>query len=174
MNPHELISLGAATLGESGASPMEPRIRPIWSDAQVAGPAYAVRCAAADNLAVHAAVAEAPSGSVLCVGFESSEARGYRGEVLTTGAQARGIVGLVIDGEVRDIDLLERLTFPVFATGIALRGADKAQPGSIGAWADVGGVRVYTGDVVVGDRDGVVVFPCELLGIDTSIVRREG
>ena len=48
---------------------------------------------------------------------------GYWGEVLTTGAQARGIGGLVIDGGVRDILAIETLGFPVFASTIALRGA---------------------------------------------------
>ena len=159
MSLADLLAVGAATLGESGGSPMDPRIRPVWPDAQVAGPAFSVACGTGDNLAVHAAVAEAPPGSVLCVSFESPAARGYWGEVLTTGAQARGIIGLVIDGGVRDTEALERLRFPVFASGVVLRGAGKAASGSIGGWADVGEVRVHTGDLVVGDRDGVVVVP---------------
>jgi 4-hydroxy-4-methyl-2-oxoglutarate aldolase len=137
---------------------MAPRVKPVWPGAAVAGVVYAVVCAAGDNLAVHAAVADAPAGSVLCVEVEGQHELGWWGEVLTTAAQSRGIVGLVIDASVRDVDALERLEFPVFSTGVALPGAQKVGPGRIGGTAEVGGVTVSTGDVVVGDRDGVVVI----------------
>jgi 4-hydroxy-4-methyl-2-oxoglutarate aldolase len=84
---------------------------------------------------------------------------GYWGEVLTTGAEARGIVGLVIDGCVRDDDALARHGFPVFSTGLALTGATKEQPGSVARPVTVGDVAVEPGDWVVGDVDGVVVIP---------------
>lgn len=159
----DLLQLGAATLGESGGRPLAPRMRPVWAAAAVAAPAFAVVCAAGDNLAVHAAVAEAPPGSVLCVEVEGQQQLGWWGEVLTTGAQARGIAGLVIDACVRDVDALERLRFPVFSIGIALPGAQKVGPGRIGGDAVVGDVRISTGDIVVGDRDGVVAIAADSL-----------
>ena len=155
---HGLLQLGAATLGESGGRALAPRVRPVWTGAGVAAPAYAVVCAAGDNLAVHAAVAEAPAGSVLCVEVEGQQQLGWWGEVLTTAAQARGIAGLVIDACVRDVDALERLQFPVFSIGIALPGAQKVGPGRIGRDAVVGDVNIRTGDIIVGDRDGVVAI----------------
>jgi 4-hydroxy-4-methyl-2-oxoglutarate aldolase len=151
-----LLSLGSATLGESGGRPMHPRIREVWPGAVVAGPAYPVTCSPGDNLAVHAAVAEAPAGSVLVVAADPPE-RGYWGEVLTTAAQARGIRGLIIDGGVRDVAALENHGFPVFAALVALRGASKLRGGGIGGPARVGDVEVRAGDWVVGDRDGVTV-----------------
>ena len=154
----ELLELGAATLGESGGTPMHPGIAAMWAEAKVVGPAFVAVCGQADNLALHVAAAEAPAGSVLCVGFDAPADRGYWGEVLTTGAQARGLVGLVIDGAVRDGDALERLAFPVFARGLVLRGATKTKPGEVGGTAEVAGVIVSTGDWIVGDRDGVVVI----------------
>jgi 4-hydroxy-4-methyl-2-oxoglutarate aldolase len=154
-----LAALGAATLGESGGQPMAPRIRPVWDGARVSGPAFPVVCAPADNLAVHVAVAEAPPGSVLVVSVGDEPARGYWGEVLTTAAEARGIIGLVIDGGVRDVDALAAHGFPVFSSMVALRGATKSLPGAIGGYATVGSVRVERGDWIVGDVDGVVVIP---------------
>jgi hypothetical protein len=62
-----LIRLGAATLGESGGLVTDPRLRPAWSGAALAGPAYPVGCTPGDNLAVHVAVTAAPVGSVLVV-----------------------------------------------------------------------------------------------------------
>ncbi len=157
-----LLSLGSATLGESGGHPMHPRIRAAWPGAALAAPAFAVTCAPADNLAVHAAVAEAPAGSALIVAVDPPE-RGYWGEVLTTGAEARGITGLVIDGGVRDVAALEAHRFPVFSALIALQGAVKVAGGEIGGVARVGDVDVATGDWVVCDRDGVTVVPLPAL-----------
>ena len=138
---------------------MAPRVRAVWSGATVCGPAFPVRCTPGDNLAVHVAVTVAPSGSVLCVEVGDVHELGYWGEVLTTAAEARGIVGLVIDGGVRDVDALRAHGFGVFSSGIALPGASKNRPGVIGGPVTVGGVPVERGDWVVGDVDGVVVVP---------------
>ncbi len=154
-----LAELGAATLGESGAMGLPPRIRPAWSGATVAAPAYPVRCTPGDNLAIHVAVTTAPAGSVLVVDVGRVPDRGYWGEVLTTGALARGLAGLVIDGGVRDVGALERLGFPVFSATIALPGASKLARGSVGRTTTVAGVPVSVGDWVVADVDGVVVVP---------------
>ena len=102
--------------------------------------------AAADNLAIHVAVAEGPPGHVLVVSVGVEHDYGYWGEVLTTGAEVRGIVGLVIDGGVRDISALEAHGFPAFSALIALRGATKEHPGRIGGQSVVGDVVVHEGD----------------------------
>ena len=152
--------LGAATLGESGGLPMGPRVHAVWAGARLAAPAFPVRCAPGDNLAIHVAVARAPAGSVLAVEVGGALEFGYWGEVLTTAAEARGLSGLVIDGGVRDTVALETHRFPVFAAMTALRGASKDRPGTIGEPVEVGGVRVAAGDWLVGDADGVVVVAC--------------
>ncbi|HAM01459.1 MAG TPA: dimethylmenaquinone methyltransferase [Acidimicrobiaceae bacterium] len=154
-----LLDLGTATLGESGARVMPPRVRPAWPGARLAGPAFPVRCSPADNLPLHVAAATAPAGWVLVADVGGLAERGYWGEVLTTAACARELEGLVIDGGVRDVDALEAHGFPVFATAVALRGATKELPGTAGLATVVAGIRVSPGDWVVGDRDGVVVLP---------------
>jgi 4-hydroxy-4-methyl-2-oxoglutarate aldolase len=155
----DALALGAATLGESGARRMHPRVKPVWPGARVAGPAFPVRCSAGDNLAIHVAVMRAPAGSVLVADMSGEREFGYWGEVLTTGAEARGIAGLVIDACVRDCDALAAHGFPVFSTGLALTGASKVQPGAIDRPVEVGDVTVEPGDWIVGDVDGVVVLP---------------
>lgn len=152
----ELIQLGSATLGESGGTALSPVIKPMWKGARFAGPAATVACAAGDNLAIHAAVAGATRGAVLAVSFAGDSVRGYWGEVLTTAAEAAGLVALVIDGHVRDIAEIEQHGFPVFARGVALRGATKLGPGEVGGSIVLGGALVRSGDWLVGDADGVV------------------
>ena len=158
-----LLVLGAATLGESGGRPMAPRLRAVWKGARISAPACPVHCTPGDNLAIHVAVATAAAGSALVVDVGDEEDFGYWGEVLTTGAEARKLAGLIIDGGVRDVAALESHGFAVFSTTVALRGAAKVAPGSVGAPATVGGVVVHTGDWVVGDSDGVTVIPGDAL-----------
>jgi len=158
-----LLKLGCATLGESGAQGLNARIHAMWPGAGFAGPAFAVRCPAGDNLAVHAAVARAPRGSVLAVTVAGDVSRGYWGEVLATAAQAAGIVALVIDGPVRDVDRLAAMQFAVFARGHALPGAAKSGPGEIGGAVALGDVTVRTGDWLVGDADGIVAIAPQML-----------
>jgi 4-hydroxy-4-methyl-2-oxoglutarate aldolase len=160
----ELLELGSATLGESGAGRMRARLAPAWPGATLAGVALPVVCTPGDNLAVHVAVARARAGEVLCVDVGDERELGYWGEVLTTAAETREVAGLVIDGCVRDVAALEAHGFPVFSTGIALTGATKTRAGSVGAPAAVGDLTVEAGDVVVGDRDGVVVIRRGTLG----------
>ncbi len=153
----ELLELGAATVGESGGTAMRARIRAAWAGARFAAPAYPVRCTPGDNLAIHVAVAEAPKGYALAVDVGDEPEFGYWGEVLTTGAQARGLAALVIDGGVRDVAALAAHHFPVFSTTIALRGATKNRAGSVGLPARVGDVEVNLGDWIIADADGVAV-----------------
>ena len=159
----QLLALGAATLGESGGTPLAARIRPVWAGARLAAPAFGVRCTPGDNLAIHAAVARAPAGGALAVDVGIEPELGYWGEVLTTAAMARRITGLVIDGCVRDVAALEAHGFPVFSTGVALPGATKELPGATGGTVAVGDVPVPTGDWLVGDVDGVTVVPAARL-----------
>jgi 4-hydroxy-4-methyl-2-oxoglutarate aldolase len=159
-----LAELGSATLGESGGQAAHRRLRPAWSGAAIAAPAYPVGCAPGDNLAVHVAVTTAPPGSALVVDVGQVADRGYWGEVLTTAAEAAGVAGLVLDGGVRDVAALEAHRFPVFSATVALTGATKDKPGTAGVPVRVGGVLVSAGDWVVADVDGVTFVPAAALG----------
>jgi 4-hydroxy-4-methyl-2-oxoglutarate aldolase len=84
---------------------------------------------------------------------------GYWGEVLTVAAEASGVVGLVIDGGVRDIAAITKRRFPVFSRGISMRGTIKASAPSVGKSISFTGTPVSEGDLVVADDDGVLVIP---------------
>jgi 4-hydroxy-4-methyl-2-oxoglutarate aldolase len=153
----------AATVYEASPASVrvcDPGLRAVWAGARVAGPAFTVQGIGGDNLALHQAVATAPAGSILVVDLQQA-AHGHFGEILAVAAQQRGILGLVVDGGVRDVTELAALAFPVFARHVTVVGTGKDHPGRFGAAVRVGGVVVRAGDLVVGDADGVVVVPAD-------------
>ncbi|MGU7784804.1 4-carboxy-4-hydroxy-2-oxoadipate aldolase/oxaloacetate decarboxylase [Burkholderia sp. PU8-34] len=158
-------SLPAATLHEAagriGALPSG--IKPVAPGFRICGTAFTVHSPGGDNLWLHRAIELAQPGDVLVVYANGVYEHGYWGEVMATAAKVRGLAGLVIDGGVRDADLLERIGFPVFSRGLSIRGTGKDY-GAIG-WINepvkIGGVTVCAGDLIVADRDGVVAIPRE-------------
>ena len=85
------------------------------------------------------------------------------GELLTTAAKVRGAAGALMDGCTRDTKAIKAMGFPVFHGGIApldTKGRGKIM--SIDAPIECAGVSVRSGDLIVGDADGVVVIPKHL------------
>jgi 4-hydroxy-4-methyl-2-oxoglutarate aldolase len=162
--------LGTSTLFEASGvatSAVDPAIRTVWPGASVAGAAYPLECSPGDNLSIHIAMERAPRGSVLVISTGGFVA-GYWGEVLTVAAEAAGVVGLVIDGGVRDIAALTARRFPVFTRGICMRGTIKASSPSVGQPISFAGTPVAAGDLVVADDDGVLVIPAAHVGVTLS------
>jgi 4-hydroxy-4-methyl-2-oxoglutarate aldolase len=155
--------LPVATLHEAGGKigALPSAIKPVAPSFRVCGPAFTVHAPAGDNLWLHRALAIAQPGDVLVVHTGGAHEHGYWGEIMTTMAQVRQLGGLVIDGCVRDGVLLEQIGFPVFARGLCIRGTGKdyGATGWLGAPLLLGDVTVHPGDLVAGDRDGVVVVP---------------
>jgi 4-hydroxy-4-methyl-2-oxoglutarate aldolase len=161
-----LKALGAATIYEAqgaiGALPVS--IKPIAPGMRVAGPALTVDCAAGDNLVLHHAITVAKPGEVLVVDYKGYLEIAAWGDVMSVGAMARGIAGMVIDGAVRDAVEITAMGFPMFAAGLSIRGPAKAMPGRVRVPITLGGQVVRPGDIVVGDQDGVVVIAAERVG----------
>lgn len=148
-----------ATLLEAsgGHGALPSAIKPIVASMRVCGRALTIQCGAGDNLWIHRALQQAQPGDVLVCSVSGGYEHGYWGEILTVAAMEKGVAGLVIDGCVRDADQIERLAFPVFSRGLCIKGTSKRPdgPGSAGEPVLFGEVTVNTGDLVVGDRDGV-------------------
>ena len=158
-----LAQLGSATVyeaqGQRGA--VDERIKPIDASMTLVGPALTVDAGPADNLMLHAALHHARPGDVLVVDAHGFDRAGAWGDVLTAAAQRIGIAGLVIDGAVRDAAQIVQAGFPVFARGLSIRGTTKTYRGTVGEPIDLAGLTVRRGDVIVGDRDGLVVIPAD-------------
>ncbi|WP_432561735.1 RraA family protein [Kineococcus sp. SYSU DK003] len=135
-------------------------ITPVWRGARCAGSAVTVVGPAGDNLAVIEAMETVvETGDILVVNGFGHVHRGLVGDQISSRLQARGVVGAVIDGAVRDRARIEEIRFPVWARGANPAGPFKNGPGAIGEPVAVGGVVCASGDVVVADDDGVVVIP---------------
>ena len=138
---------------------MDIGIRPLWPGARLAGPAFTVRCAPADNLMLHAAIYRAEPGSVIVVEAGDVDYAVAGGNVCAV-AQRHGVAGFVVDGVIRDLGEVREIGFPVFARGvIPIPGAKKVVTGPLNEPVRCGGVEVRAGDVVVADEEGIVVTP---------------
>jgi 4-hydroxy-4-methyl-2-oxoglutarate aldolase len=172
--------LGSATVHEAagriGALPAT--LRPVDPGMRLAGPAVPVTCLPGDNLWIHRALYAANAGDVLVVATgDASPDWGYWGEILSVAAVARQLGGLVLQGGSRDTDALVGVGFPVFSLGPCIRGTgkDMSSPiGAVGRPVRVGSVVISQGDLVVGDRDGVVVVPRPQIGeaLAASVARQ--
>ncbi|HYH21377.1 MAG TPA: RraA family protein [Azospirillum sp.] len=143
---------------QQGALPSA--IKPAVPGMRLSGRAFTVQGPPGDNLWLHRGIAEASPGDVLVCHVGNHHEAGYWGEIMSTAAQRRGLAGVVIDGCVRDATLLAEIGFPVFARGLCIRGTgkDKEARGALGTPIVIGAVEIHTGDIVVGDGDGVVVI----------------
>jgi 4-hydroxy-4-methyl-2-oxoglutarate aldolase len=165
------LELGAATIyeaqGQRGA--ICASIKPIDISMSLAGPALTVDCGPADNLMLHAALSHACPGDILVADARGFTDAGAWGDILTAAAQKVGVAGLVINGAVRDAAAIVTMGFPVFAKGLSIRGTSKLYKGSIGESVDVAGTIVNNGDIIVGDRDGLVVIAADELEESLSL-----
>jgi 4-hydroxy-4-methyl-2-oxoglutarate aldolase len=133
------------------------------SGGRLFGPAYPVRAMVGENSVIHRAVAAASPGTVLVVDAEAHTDRAVWGDVLTVAALSGGLAGAVIDGAVRDLEAIRERGFSLFARGVSAAGPHKGWEGTIGRPVQCGGVVVAEGDLVIGDGDGVVVVPADLV-----------
>lgn len=138
---------------------MDAGIKPIWQGAALAGTAYTVWTRPGDNLGVHEALQHVRPGDVIVVNGGADESRALIGELIAGRAKARGVVGFVIDGAVRDAEGLAEYGMPVFARAVTPAGPYKDGPFTTCVDVAVAGVAVRPGEIVVGDADGVVVVP---------------
>jgi len=150
-------------------------IKPISPKMKVCGTAYTVKTIPCDNTILHRAYAYANPGDVLVVDCSGYYEAGYWGDLMSLGAKTRGIAGLVIDGCVRDSDDIEAMGFPVFSRGLCIKGTGKHGDGTLNEPITLGNVIIKPGDIIVGDRDGVVVVPQEkaLETIEKAMAREE-
>jgi 4-hydroxy-4-methyl-2-oxoglutarate aldolase len=140
-----------------GALPHE--IKPLDPSSRFVGSALTARAGARDNLAALAALDLIEPGDVLVIATQCFTGTATLGDNMARIARMRGAVGIVTDGMVRDAAEIIALGIPVFCRGLTPNSAFPSGPGEVGLPLALGEVTVDAGDLVIGDRDGVVVVP---------------
>ena len=88
--------------------------------------------------------------------------RAVWGELMNRSSISLGLGGVIIDGSVRDISELRKMSLPVFAAGYTPAGPTKGGGGKIDIPISCGNVSVNSGDIVIGDDDGIAVIPLDI------------
>jgi regulator of RNase E activity RraA len=159
---------------------MREYLRPLAPEMKFAGYARTILCqdtfyTPSDPYALEIeAVDSLLPGEIAVVSTGESRRNAPWGELLSTAARARGARGAVIDGLVRDVRAIQRLGFPVFTAGI--KPVDSKGRGIVVDYnvpIQCGGIVVTPGDLIVGDFDGIVAIPADLVNETISLAREK-
>ena len=150
----------ADTMGRSCALSSEIRLISSPDLPIMAGAAPTVKARPGDNLMLHKALDMAGEGDVIVVSNDGDRTHSLMGEIMAVYAQhTRKIAGIVLDGPIRDIEELSRMHMFLYATGSTPGGPYKEGPGEVNVPVSIGNIAVMPGDIILGDRDGVIVIP---------------
>jgi 3-hexulose-6-phosphate synthase / 6-phospho-3-hexuloisomerase len=137
-------------------------LKPVWTGEpgtlKFAGPAVTVRTYNGDWSAPVRAIDLAKKGDVLVIDACQGEIAVW-GELATNSCISQGVVGVVIDGAVRDIDDIKKMKFPLFARHFTPTAGEPKGFGEINAAIEICGRKIEPGDWIIGDESGVVVVP---------------
>ncbi len=116
-----------------------------------------------------------PNEVYICSG--ASHRYALWGGLMSTRSIKLGAVGAVVDGYSRVTNEIENLNFPTFSIGAYAQ--DQGPRGKVIDYRipiEFNGIRVNPGDIVYGDRDGVLVIPreAEIEAFDGAIIKARG
>lgn len=109
------------------------------------------------------AIETCPAGHVLVMDARGDGRAATAGSILLRRLALRGAAGVVSDGGYRDVEGIRSLDMPAYCSGpSAPTNLTLHEALDLNVPIACGGVAVFPGDVLVGDRDGVMVIPAEL------------
>ncbi|MBL4916597.1 RraA family protein [Szabonella alba] len=146
---------------------IDPAIRPICPPGEqppLFGRALTLRCMPPDFGAVQAAMDLVAAGDVLVIDAGGDGSHAMIGDILCGHLVAKGVAGVVCNGAVRDVAEIRRMPgLSVYTRTVNPRGPLSAREGSIGLPVSIAGLMIRTGDVILGDDDGLVAIAPERL-----------
>lgn len=109
------------------------------------------------------AVEDCPPGAVFVIDSRKDPRAASAGSILVTRLMKRGVAGVVTDGGFRDSPEIADLDIPVYHNRPAApTNLTVHQALDINVPIGCGDAPVWPGDVIVGDREGVVVIPAHI------------
>jgi 4-hydroxy-4-methyl-2-oxoglutarate aldolase len=166
-DPNVVAALGkygtsAVSDAMAGHGVMRHDIKPISGGMAFAGSAVTVLTRAGDALYVQRVADVCKPGDAVVIDAGGVCDMAVIGERIAHYMKTkRGVVGLVVDGAIRDRAGIIEVGLPAFARGVTPRLHATTGPGAINVPIQCGGVCVNPGDVIIGDDDGVAVVPRE-------------
>ncbi len=148
-----------------------PGLGRIAGRAEFCGPAVTVWTKPGDILFMLKMPDMTQSGDVVAVDGGGRADAAILGDIIAGAVAKRGVVGVVVDGAVRDIEGINEIGLPTFARNTYPTTGSNEGPGAINVPVQIGGVVVHPGDVVRGDASGVVVVPREHLDTVIAMTR---
>ena len=140
---------------------MDWQIKPQVGKNKICGPAVTVDLPPGEGALAADAILYLKKGDVLVIAGKGRCDCSYWGDHRSICASMKRAEAVVIDGAFRDAEGCEKAGFSVFAKGLTCRTAAKSGQGTIQAEVMCGGILVRPGDLILGDRNGVVVIPPE-------------
>jgi len=142
---------------------MNGEIKPIFENIKLCGIAVTIQSIPGNNMMSHLALTFAQPGDVLVIDARGCVSNAVWGEIQGICALKKGVAGIVVDGAIRDVAAMREARFPVYCRSVTPAGPHKGWADSINVPIQCGGIPVIPGDLVLGDDDGVVVVPQELI-----------
>lgn len=137
-------------------------VKPLVEGTKLVGPAVTVRTYPGDWSKPVEAIDLAVEGDVIVVDA-GGVGPAVWGELATHSAVGKKLAGVVIWGAIRDVAEIKKLKFPAFARIVSPQAGEPKGFGEINVPINVSGIKIFPGDWIVGDDDGVVVIPKEKL-----------
>lgn len=150
-------------------------IMPLIEGVKIVGPAVTLKyisyredrvppadSPASRTTAQYPAIASLKTGDIIVVDAGGRVDAGVFGDCMVTALEAKGAIGLVVDGAVRDAPFIREMKFPVYIKGVTpAHTGGRLLPESHNIPIDCGGVQVLPGDIIIADDDGVMAIPKE-------------
>ena len=128
-------------------------------DCVATGPALTADNRPSGIMGTLAALNFVQEGDILVTGFGGFQGCAAAGDRVSSMIKNCGGAGLVTDGPMRDYAGIVEVGLPCWCTGLTPNSPFTSGPASVGLPIQLGGMQVETGDMIVANRDGVVVVP---------------
>lgn len=138
---------------------MDYTIKPMVTTQKIVGIARTINVPVGEGGAVAEFLVDVEEGEVIVIAGKGNCNSSYWGDHRSICAKLKKAEAVVIDGSFRDIEACEKVGFPIYAKAITPGTALKSGKGEVNVTVSCGGAIVNPGDIIVGDRNGVLVIP---------------